>query len=125
MLGAMASGLCVVHCMATPFLFIAQSCSTTSSCCDSGPIWWSSIDHIFIGITFFAVYHSGKHTTAQWLKYAMYAMWVILSALILNEKFAFVALSEMLKYTAAFGLIALHLYNLKYCQCADEACIAT
>ncbi len=27
--GAVASGLCALHCIATPFLFIAQSCSTS------------------------------------------------------------------------------------------------
>ena len=123
LVGAVASGLCVVHCIATPFLFIAQSCSV-SGCCESSPAWWSSIDYLFIGITFFAVYHSGKSTSKPWVKYAMYAAWVILSLLILNEKLVFSPIPEWWKYITAFGLISLHLYNLKFCQCAEETCCA-
>ncbi|MEM8906348.1 MAG: MerC domain-containing protein [Bacteroidota bacterium] len=123
-LGAMASGLCVLHCIATPFLFLAQSCSV-SGCCESGPTWWSSIDYLFIGITFFAVYQSSKNTNQLWLKYAMYSTWMLLSLFVLNEKVTLLPLSEWWKYSSAFGLIALHLYSLKFCQCADEACGVT
>ncbi len=125
MIGAVASGLCMIHCVATPFLFIAQSCSL-SGCCESSPTWWSSIDYLFIGITFFAVYQSGKKTSKSWVKYAMYATWVILTALIINEKFAYFSVSDLWKYVTAFGLISLHLYNLKYCRCSGEesCCVA-
>ena len=60
--GALASGLCVVHCIATPFLFVAQSCSVSGCCSEASPTWWSSIDYLFIGITLLAVYYSGKST---------------------------------------------------------------
>ncbi len=122
MLGAMASGLCVLHCIATPFIFIAQSCTAASSCCEAGPVWWSSIDYLFIGITFFAVYQSGENTSKPWVKHAMYGSWVLLSIFILNEKLGFFHLSELWKYSMAFGLIGLHLYNLKFCRCEEEEC---
>ncbi len=122
-LGAVASGLCALHCIATPFLFIAQSCSTTGTgCCGSSPTWWSSIDYLFIGITFFAVYQSGKNSTKSWLKYALFAIWGMLSFLVLNEKVIFLDISHSWKYLMAFGLISLHMYNLKYCQCSEESC---
>lgn len=121
MIGALASGLCIVHCVATPFLFIAQSCSV-SGCCESSPGWWSSIDYVFIGITFFAVFQSGKNTGKLWMKYAMYVIWVILTALVLNEKFALFSIAELWKYLTSLGLISLHLYNLKYCRCSDDSC---
>ncbi len=123
-IGAIASGLCVVHCIATPFLFIAQTCSI-SGCCESSPAWWSSIDYLFIGVTFFAVYQSGKNTNASWLKYAMYLIWVMLTILILNEKLVLFPVSEWWKHSVAFGLIGLHMYNLKFCKCADESCCVT
>lgn len=123
-LGAVASGLCVLHCIATPFLFIAQGCAM-SGCCESSPTWWSSIDYLFIGITFFAVYQSGLNTTKPWLKYAMYTTWIVLTCLVLNEKLAIFNLSAWLKYMAAFALITLHLYNLKFCKCNEESCCAT
>lgn len=123
-LGSIASSLCLVHCIATPFIFIAQSCSV-DSCCSSSPFWWSAIDYLFIGITFAAVYQSAKHAHQSWLKYALYSSWVVLTALIINEKFGFIHLSELWKYSAAFGLISLHLYKMKFCKCAGDSCCAT
>jgi hypothetical protein len=123
-LGSTASALCVAHCVATPFLFVAQSCSATA-CCESGPSWWSAIDYFFIAITFFAVYFSASNTSKDWMKYALYVSWVILTFLILNEKAALIPLPEMLKYASAFALVGLHLYNRNYCQCAPQSCCAT
>ncbi len=80
-LGAMASALCAIHCLATPFLFIAQSCST-AGCCEASPFWWSAIDYLFIGITFFAVYQSGKKSSKAWLKYSLFATWSLLSFIV-------------------------------------------
>lgn len=123
LVGAVSSGLCILHCVATPFLFIAQSCNV-SGCCASSPAWWSAIDYLFIGITFLAVYQSGKNTSKPWIKYAMYTGWIVLSLLTFNEKFTLIPLASAWKYLAAFSLISLHLYNLKYCQCVEEACCA-
>lgn len=122
-IGAAASGLCLVHCIATPFLFIAQSCSATA-CCASGPAWWSAIDYLFIFITFFAIRQSIRKTTKPRLKYTFYTLWVLLTLFILDEKFGLVGFSHLFKYIAAFGLIGLHLYNLKYCTCEEEACLS-
>ena len=122
--GAIASGLCMLHCMATPLLFVVQSYSLVG-CADSGPGWWNAIDYLFIGITFFAVYYSVKHTSKEWMKYALYASWVVLTILIFNEKFHLVPMAEMWKYGAAFSLVGFHLYNRKYCQCADDGCCTT
>lgn len=122
--GALASGLCALHCIATPFIFIAQTCAITG-CCESSPIWWSSIDYLFIVITFFAVYHSGKNSSKPWLKYALFASWSLLSFLVLNEKMNLLDIAESWKYLTAFGLISLHIYNLKFCQCVEESCCVT
>ncbi|MEO0875926.1 MAG: MerC domain-containing protein, partial [Bacteroidota bacterium] len=122
--GAAASTLCVIHCMATPLLFVVQS-STVTDCASIGPGWWNAIDYLFIGITFFAVYYSVKTTSQQWMKYALYGSWVVLTILIFNEKFHLLPLAEMWKYGAAFTLVGFHLYNRKYCQCADEECCTT
>ena len=121
LIGAFASGLCAVHCIVTPFLFLAQSCSS-KGCCGSTPSWWSSIDYLFIGITFFAVYQSGKNSSKSWMKYGLLAIWGLLSVLVLNEKFNLLNISEGWKYLTAVGLISLHLYNLKFCRCSEESC---
>ncbi len=121
--GATASGLCVIHCMMTPLLFLAQS-GSIDGCAHLGPEWWSSIDFLFIGVTAIAVYQSGTKTSKVMVKYAMIGTWVILSLLIINEKLNALYLPETLKYAVAFGLIILHLYNLKYCQCSGDTCCA-
>ena len=122
--GAVASGLCALHCIATPFLFIAQSCSA-SACCESSPIWWSIIDYVFIVITFFAVYQSGNNSSKSWLKYTLFANWILLSLLIIIGKINFLQISELWKYLFAFSLICLHIYNLKFCRCSEENCCVT
>jgi len=53
-IGIWSSGLCLIHCLATPFLFIAKSCSHT--CCAASPTWWGTIDFIFLVISFIAIY---------------------------------------------------------------------
>lgn len=59
------------------------------------------------------------------MKYALYASWVVLTLLILNEKMNLLPIAELWKYVGAFTLVGFHLYNRKYCNCADaEHCIA-
>ena len=122
--GSTATALCAVHCLATPFIFVAQSCSA-SKCCESSPFWWSAIDYIFIAITFLAVYQSSKNTSKSWMKYGLYASWIILTALVLNEKTGLLNLSAWWKYISAAVMIFLHMYNLKFCQCAGDSCCST
>lgn len=122
-LGSLATGLCAIHCLATPLIFVAQTCTQGSGC--GGPAWWSSIDYFFIMITLFAVVQSAKNTSKQWMKYGLYSSWVILSLIVLNEKLAIFPLSVYWKYLAAVTMIAMHMYNLKFCQCEEEGCCAT
>jgi uncharacterized BrkB/YihY/UPF0761 family membrane protein len=108
--------------MATPFIFVAQSCSI--SCCASlGPSWWHAIDYVFIAITFMAVYTSARRTNKHWMTYAMYSSWSILTGFILNEKAMLFPIPEVFKYLSAFALVGLHLYNRKYCQCETQCCV--
>lgn len=119
--GIIAGTLCMIHCIATPFIFIAKSCSTT--CCEASPGWWSALDFIFLIVSFFAIYQSSKNTSKIWMKYAMWASWVSLFALLLNEKLQHYPLFESAIYFPAITIVILHIYNLKYCQCeASECC---
>lgn len=122
-IGSISTGLCAIHCAATPLLFVAQSCST-AGCCDASPPWWNAIDYLFIGITFFAVYWSAKNSAKSWVQYALYGAWVFLTLLILNEKADVFIIHEGWKYASALSLMALHFYNRRYCQCEDAACQA-
>ncbi|EAR12967.1 hypothetical protein PI23P_10075 [Polaribacter irgensii 23-P] len=119
-IGAIASALCLLHCIATPFIFIAQSCSLV--CCEKVPTWWSFIDYFFLVISFFAVYRSTQTTSNYWIKPFLWLSWTVLLIIIINEKIAWFPLSEQAIYFPALTLILLHLYNKKYCQCNITKC---
>lgn len=116
--GAAASGLCLIHCVATPFLFIVQTCSET--CCDASPSWWSSLDYIFLVISFLAIYRSSKTSSNRIISRALWSSWIVLAFIILNERLEFFHLPHFFIYIPAIALIILHLYHQKYCQCSDD-----
>ena len=49
-IGVISSTLCMIHCIITPFIFLAKACSI--SCCSDGPVLWQIIDYLFLGISF-------------------------------------------------------------------------
>jgi len=118
--GAIASSLCLIHCLITPFIFVAQTCSVT--CCSSAPTWWRVIDVIFLIVSFFAVYQSMTLTTKSWLKIGFGVSWIGLLLLIINDNFNIFELAHEIIYLPSLGLIILHLYNIKYCKCTDYGC---
>lgn len=118
--GALASGICMVHCLATPFIFIAQTCS--ASCCDAAPAWWSWIDYFFLGVSFLAVLGSTRNSTNSLIKTALWMSWVALCFAIANERLEWEFLPKYVTYIVASTLIILHLYNLKFCQCESDTC---
>lgn len=114
--GAISSTLCIIHCIATPFLFVVHSC------CVNTPTWWKSLDYLFLTISFIAIYQSVKTTSKKYMKYALWICWVALFFVIINEKMQWISISEIFTYIIAFTLAALHIYNLKYCQCKTGCC---
>ncbi|GAB1856869.1 hypothetical protein MHTCC0001_17050 [Flavobacteriaceae bacterium MHTCC 0001] len=118
--GALASTLCLIHCLATPFLFIAHAYAENDSI--AMPIWWKSLDYLFLTISFFAVYRSTQITSKQFMKPLLWLSWIVLFLAIINEKFEFFHLPESFTYVPALTLVVLHIYNLKYCQCKTENC---
>ena len=122
LVGATASTLCTIHCIATPFLFFASTC--TKSCCSSAPLWWIWIDYAFLFISLFAVYKSTKSSSKFWIKIILWGSWIALSSFIFMEQNTLLKLSDYYKYSAALSLAFFHVYNLKYCQCESENCVA-
>ena len=121
-IGIIASTLCMIHCIAAPFLFLAKSCS--ASCCETTPTWWSSLDYIFLIVSFFAVYQTNKYSSNKYIIYAMWISWFFLLTVLLNYKVQLFILFEGAVYFPAMMLVFLHLYNLKYCQCKTDNCCA-
>ncbi|MEM1336520.1 MAG: MerC domain-containing protein [Bacteroidota bacterium] len=119
-IGAWASGLCLVHCLATPFLFVAQAGLVSSG--ESHPQWWGVLDFVFLAVSFLAIWWSSKTTSKRWIQIALWASWLLLLFIVLNEKFSLLPLAEQAIYVPAIGLIFFHLYNRRYCQCGNTAC---
>ena len=119
-IGAIVSTLCVVHCLLTPLLFVAQSYTATHS--HEAPFWWKNLDYLFILISIIAVYESTKKSTNKLIKAGLWMSWIILFLLILNEKLVWIELDEIITYCVALTLSMLHIYNLNYCQCKTENC---
>ena len=121
-LGSFVSFLCLIHCIATPFIFVAQT--GMSACCATTitPAWWSYVDLFFLVISFFAIYWSTKLTTKKWMKFALWINWFLLFTVIINEKLALFYLPEVTIYIPALALVILHIYNRKYCKCNVDSC---
>ena len=118
--GAIASTLCMLHCLATPLLYVLHSSAEHAH--DAAPIWWKSLDFIFLSISFFAVYRSTKASTKNFIKIALWTNWTMLFFIIMNEKLRQFDIPEAAIYIPAIILIVLHMYSLNYCQCKTENC---
>ena len=121
--GVISSTLCMLHCIATPFIFLATVTTCSNTCCSSAPGWYQWLDYVFVFISFFAVLYSTKSSNVNWIKYALWSSWLALCFVILNANlFQFFYLSNNIKFIPSFSLIGFHLYNLRYCQCKKEKC---
>lgn len=119
-IGAVAGALCLIHCIATPFVFIVKSC--TAACCAETPFWWSLIDYLFLIISGFSIYKSTKTSQKQWVKIALWVNWVVLFFILMNERLEFFFLVKEAIYIPSILIVVLHIYNLKYCQCSKDSC---
>ena len=121
LIGALSSGLCMIHCIATPFFFIASVCGS-SSCSISTPLWWRFLDYIFLFVSSIAIYQSTKTTNSNLIRYYLWLSWLALAFTIINGQVELLLLSEYIKFVPAFILIGLHGYNYKFCRCAEDEC---
>ena len=119
-IGAVSSVLCMLHCFATPFLFLSQSSLIFISVDFTLP--WFIINYIFLFISFIAIYNSVKNSSNRFIRIFLYLFWAVLSGLIINESLGIFSIPETATYMSASSLICLHIYNLKYCRCDNEDC---
>ena len=120
LIGAAASALCLVHCLATPLLFVAQT--GLIGHVESHPQWWGILDLVFLAISFMAIWWSSKKTAKTWMQIALWISWSVLCFIVFNEKLAIMEIAEQAIYIPSACLIFFHLYNRKYCQCGEGDC---
>ena len=118
--GAASNILCMLHCLATPFIFLSQT--QTAHIGHDVPFAWQIINYFFITISGIAVYYSAKNSTSNIVKVFMVLFWLILSFLIITEGLELLHLPEILTYISASSLSLLHIYNLNYCTCSEQEC---
>ena len=118
--GSIASIMCLIHCIATPFIFITQAC--TMSCCAESPIWWQSLDYLFIVISFFAIFRATQTSTNKFIKIALWISWCLFFFLIVNKTIQLFYINQNVTYATGITLAILHLYNLRFCQCENDGC---
>ncbi len=104
-LGMVSSILCFVHCMLTPFLFLAQTCA----CCADGPLWWKGIDYVFLAIALLAVSSSTKNSSKQIMRIALYTAWSSLALCTILHHNAWISYGASWHYSSALTLFSLHL----------------
>ena len=119
-IGIIAGSLCTIHCIATPFLFIAKACS--AACCADAPVWWVMIDYLFLFISFFAIFFINKSLSIKWLKASFWGSWTLLLFSILDHSFGIYYLPNNFIYLPSFLIIVLHVYNIKFCNCKNVTC---
>ena len=119
-IGASASSMCFIHCLVTPFLFVAYSNTVIIE--NTYPWWWGILDIVFLLISLFAVYWYTYNTSKQFIKYTFWTLWILLALIIINEKWEIVHVAEVFIHLTTLGLVFLHFYNRRYCQCENDKC---
>lgn len=118
--GVAASILCLIHCISTPFIFLAQA---HAACCAAEvPEIWKNLDYLFLAVSFIAIYWSTRNSSKKWIKTALRLSWALLTFTILNEKAQWFSIPEYFIYFPSLGLVGFHIYNLKFCQCKEDKC---
>ena len=113
--GIIVCTLCVLHCFATPLIFLSVAASNDNNI--SPPLLWKNLDYLFLVISLFIVYNSAKNTTKPIMKYILRISWLVLFLVISNEKIDVFHIPELFTYITSINLAVVHLYNYKYCRC--------
>ncbi|MEM6317460.1 MAG: MerC domain-containing protein [Bacteroidota bacterium] len=118
--GVVASALCTIHCVLTPFLFMAKPALTETvhqhtHAHTHGPGLWAALDYVFLVISFLAVWYSAEHTKHLTLKWLLWAAWGVFAIGLLLEPQGY-AFGKWLMYAGSISLIGAHLTNHYFCQ---------
>ena len=116
LLGAAASGLCALHCAATPLFFAAKPVleSTVEHHAHGSP-FWAALDYVFLVLSFLAVWYSAKNTDHQTLKKILWFGWVLFAIGLFSEPFH-LPYGSWLMYAGSIILVVTHLKNFQHCR---------
>ncbi|MEO1050515.1 MAG: MerC domain-containing protein [Bacteroidota bacterium] len=119
-LGMLSSTLCIIHCVATPFVFVAVPGSSVGA--HGSQALWGWLDLLFLAISFIAVFKTYQQSTLRWIKTSLIVSWLMLTFFIFNERLEGIAFPFDMVYVPAVALIILHLVNRRQCRCETGCC---
>jgi hypothetical protein len=109
--GITGSVLCLIHCLATPVLLLTSAVLQQNVALLAS---WHSLDYVFIGINIVAVYQATRHATVPGIRRGLWGFLALFAvALLLEDRVVGIV---YVGYVASFGLIGLHLANIRSCQ---------
>lgn len=123
LLGALASGLCAIHCAVTPVMVIAKPFMHSSANYHShGSGFWAMLDYVFLVLSLLAVCFSSKHTTHKTIRWVLWISWLVFTVGLLSEKIHFKH-GIWLMYAGSIALVLAHMTNYRHCRnCENESC---
>lgn len=112
-LGIASSGICLVHCLATPIIMAVQGYYKVNLSLTHGkgiPYW----DYLFLSTCFLAVYFTTKEAISQKIIIAFWSFFILFAiAILFEEDFKYL---DILGYISSIGLIITHLLNILNCR---------
>lgn len=114
LIGILASSLCLIHCVITPFLFLSNFLivSQTSGGKQEVLLLWKVLEFGFLILSIWAIYRVTRQKKSVWISFAMYTAWIFLALSVLLELSDVHFFEEQPKYIAAAVLIILHLNHI-------------
>lgn len=108
-IGMVSAILCLIHCIILPVIFALRAVDFEHDV--EGHFKW---DYLFLALSFYAVYHSAKHSPSPLIKMLFWANFSVLTLCIFLEN-----ISEAFEYMiilASIGLVVVHFINIRHCQ---------
>ena len=120
--GAIANGLCLVHCMITPIIFAVKPVLDNAFLGQAQwGHYWASLDYAFWIISFVAVWISARNTSNRKIKWAFWVAWFVFAVGIILGANS-VEIGSWLMHIGSLSLLLAHIKNYQYCQiCAKES----
>jgi len=120
-LGALASGLCAIHCTLTPILFAAQPVIEGAVGEHAhGSVFWAMFDYIFLVLSLVAVWFSARQTDHQKIKQILWISWAVFAFGLLSEPLH-IPFGKVFMYAGSIALVITHIQNYRYCR-NNDAC---
>ncbi|RMG63624.1 MAG: MerC domain-containing protein [Bacteroidetes bacterium] len=123
-LGITSALICLLHCLAGPFVLGATMHLHEHQAHGESGLWWLDHrwDYFFLLLGLIAVWFSARHTHRRTMKVLLWMTYGALAGAILLETQAM--FFQFLVYGASLGLIAAHVYNLRHLLRRQQQCVS-